>query len=101
VPDLNDTSTLADVFASYQANASYVEENSIPKARKFITACTIYLGRLASATGKGSNTVSYGANLNAVRGELNEAKAWLRARSEDDRPGPDVTYADLTDLRRI
>jgi hypothetical protein len=48
---LTSTSTDAQVFAAYDDNASYAEDNSPAKARAFITACRILLRRVPKETG--------------------------------------------------
>lgn len=94
---LNGSSTLAEVMASYDSNASYIEDNSLSKARAFITACSILLRRTPSNMEKASNTLSF--NIQAIKQERDDAVAWLQARDPDAQVGPGVTYADFRNFR--
>lgn len=94
---LNGSSTLAEVMASYDSNASYVEDNSLTKARAFITACSILLRRTPSNMEKASNTLSF--NVQVVKQERDDALAWLVARDPTAQVGPAVTYADFRNFR--
>lgn len=94
---LNGSSTLAEVQAAYDANASYVEDNSVAKAKAFITACSILLRRTPSNMEKASNTLSF--NIQAIKQERDDALAWLVARDPASQVGPGVTYADFRNFR--
>lgn len=94
---LDGNSTLAQVQAAYDSNASYVEDNSIAKARAFITACSILLRRTPSNMEKASNTLSF--NVQAIKQERDDALAWLLARDPTAQIGPSVTYVDFRNFR--
>lgn len=51
MPSLTSASTLAQVEASYDDNASYAEDASVAKAKAFVTACRILLRRLPAEAG--------------------------------------------------
>ena len=95
--DLTSSSTLAEVQASYDDNASYFEDNSIAKAKAFVTACRILLRRTATQMVKGSNQVNL--NVPLIEKQLEEAQEWLLARDPDFRPGPTTTRADFRNFR--
>lgn len=89
---LSSSSTLAEVQAAYDDNASYLEDDSVVKAKAFVTAVRILLRRTPSRAEKGSN--AQGWNHESLRKELEEARDWL-----EDENRPDVTYGDVRDLR--
>lgn len=90
--DLDGNSTTAAVQAAYDTNCSYAEDNSIAKARAFITACRILLRRSASNIVKGSNQVSL--NIPVLQNELDRATAWFEARDPNANITPVATYFD-------
>lgn len=90
---------LTGAFQDYYDNADYLAENSITKAKAFVTACTRILALVPSSTSKGSGTVSHGVNLQLIQSQLNEARKWLLARDPTLRAGPDVTFPDFQDYR--
>lgn len=95
--ELDGNSTLAEVNAAYDENSSYVEDNSIVKARRFITACRILLRRTPSSMQKASNQLGY--NVQVLKQELDDALAWLLARDPTSQLGPSVTRADFRNSR--
>jgi hypothetical protein len=97
VADLSGTSTDAEVRRAYDDNASYVEDNSTVKARRFITAVRIMLQRTPSGMTKGSNALTF--NVEVLQRQLEEAQKWLEARDSAYRVGPDVTKADFRRFR--
>lgn len=95
--EVSSSSTLAQVQASYQDNASYAEDNSVTKAKRFVTACRILIQRQPSNVVKGSNQVSL--NLQLLHEELKAAQKWLEARDVDSNAGPLVTRPDFRRFR--
>lgn len=96
---LSSASTFAQVQAQYDDNASYDVDNDLAKCRLFIEAARILIRRQPSTAIKSGNSVS--RNVQLLKDELAEALAWLKARDPDSRMGPDVTYADVQDLRTL
>lgn len=94
---LSSSSTLAQVWAAYEDNASYEEDLSTTKAKAFITACRILLRRTPSSQTKGSNQVNY--DPGHIAKELEHAKVWLEARDPDYRVGPDSVRPDFRNFR--
>lgn len=95
---LNSSSTDAEVAASYDDNASYAEDNSVSKARAFITACRLLLRRRPSSLSQSGRSVAFDAGL--IRKEMDEAKDWLSDHSDDEQDaGPRVTGVDFRDFR--
>lgn len=96
---LSSASTLAQIEAAYDDNATYAEADSAEKCRAFIVACRLLLRRLFTTQVKGANSLSYDpANL---RHEIEEAKAWLLEHGEADdvQADPRVTRADFRNFR--
>jgi hypothetical protein len=94
---VDSTSSLTEVQAQYDDNASYFEDNSIAKAKLFVTACRILLRRTASQMVKGSNQVNL--NVPLIEKQLKDAEEWLLARDTAFRPGPSVTRSDFRRFR--
>ncbi len=78
---LSSTSTLAQVMAAYDDNASYEEDGSVSKARAFITACKILLRRLPQSTGAGGGAY-VSLNATAIRDEMHGAQNWLASQAD-------------------
>jgi len=93
---LSGTSTLAEVQAAYDDNASYAEDGSTAKASAFLTACRILLRRIPTEAGKGSNRVRTDENLRRIQAELHDAQAWL-ATHPDATDG--VMHPDFSSFR--
>jgi hypothetical protein len=74
---LSSTSTDAQVWASYDDNASYAEDVSVAKAKAFTTAVRILLRRLPAESGTREGNVRF--DLVTLRAELQEARDWLTA----------------------
>ncbi len=55
MPTLTSASTDAQVEAEYDDTASYAEDLSVAKARRFVTACRILVRRYESSMTKGAN----------------------------------------------
>jgi hypothetical protein len=94
---LTSASTDVQVWAEYDNNASYVEDNSVAKARAFITAVLILLRRTPSGMLKGSNSLNF--NVEVLQRQLDEARRWLEGRDSDALPGPSVTRPDFRRFR--
>lgn len=88
MPTLTSASTDAQVEAEYDDTASYAEDLSVAKARRFVTACRILVRRYESSMTKGANALSKRVDL--LRDELKDAQAWLEARSADDGMGDSI-----------
>ena len=75
---LSSSSTLTDVQAAYDDNASYAEDDSTAKANAFVTAGLILLRRVAKRGthgGRGSEEFEMAPEL--IQGEIDRARAWL------------------------
>jgi hypothetical protein len=85
---LNGNSTLAEVRAAYDDNASYEEERSIEKTKAFITACRILLRRMPQGAGIGGGGY-ISLSPSTIRDELRAAQRWLasNATAADGGPG--------------
>jgi hypothetical protein len=82
---LSAASSLAEVQAAYDDNASYAEDRSPQKARAFVTACRILLRRLprrASRGGRAGNEVELDPRI--LQEELLAAQRWLLRNDTSD-----------------
>lgn len=84
---LTSSSTDAEVQAEYDNTASYILDQDLDKARRFVVAATIMISRRPSSMTKGANAMSNRVDL--IDAALQRAQKWLEARSTDDIP-PDV-----------
>jgi hypothetical protein len=93
---LSSVSTDAEVWASYDDNASYQEDSSQSKASAFITACRILARRLPISAARDGQSVS----RESLRQEAAEANAWLAANPGSSGSGSlRVRFGDLKDFR--
>lgn len=74
---LTSASTLTEVLAAYDDNASYFEDDSVSKARAFVTACRILLRRLSYQANHGS--VGLRIETPRIETELRAAERFLAA----------------------
>lgn len=74
---ISSTSTLAEVQASYDDNASYAEDGSVAKARAFETACRVLIGRRPLSAGKDGENISL--PIPQIQEELRRVRTWLAA----------------------
>jgi hypothetical protein len=92
---LSAASTLAQVQAAYDDNASYAEDDSLAKARAFATACRLLLRRIPSRGAHGGRSgIEIEFDPNIVRGELTDAQRWIGTRSG----GGGVKYLSVEDV---
>jgi len=93
---LTSSSTDAEVWASYDDNASYEEDESRTKAAAFITACRILMRRRPKRLafdGKGEGEF----DEVAIREEVKQARSWLAIHPASGTAS--VRYADLSGFR--
>lgn len=92
---LSSSSTDAEVYASYDDNASFREGGSAAKCRAFITACRILLRRRPSQASLGSrHSVSFDAR--AMAEQLRQAEQWLAVNGAS---GGGIRHASFESLR--
>ena len=96
---LDSSSTITEVYASYDDNASWEEDGSSTKAAAFITACRFLLryAEEASRGGAGTN-VSQKFNYDTIRAEMNEAKKYVAEQAAGGTSNPNVLHPDWTRL---
>ena len=96
---LSSTSTLAEIQASYDDNASWFEDNSVSKARAFATAVRMLIRRTAKRASTGGGTGEMVEMDTAqLREELKDVVEWLSA-NDGDRAGPSVRFVSFEDFR--
>lgn len=77
---LSSASTDAEVWAAYDDNASYAEDNSASKAAAFVTACRILLRRTPKRARQGMrHEVEF--DPATLRKELEAAQQWIASNS--------------------
>lgn len=82
---LSSTSTLAQIQAAYDDNASYAEDGSVAKAKVFVTACRLLLRRTPSGVTHGAGSVSM--DVNQIRQELEDARQYISANGNSSTGG--------------
>jgi len=93
---LSSVSTDAQVKAAYDDNASYAEDDSITKAKAFITACRILLRRIPKR-GKLGSRQEFEFDPLMIQGELNDAKAWLSTKAAAGGGVTSFSFANFRD----
>jgi len=103
---LSSTSTLAQVQAAYDDNASYEEDGDAAKARAFITACRLLIRRLARSVEKSSGSIRQRVELELaqIREQQAAAQAWLAVHGGAKTPdgttaGAGARYFSFEDFR--
>ena len=76
VSTISSASTDAEVQAAYDDNASYVEDNSVDKAKAFITACRLLIRRIPTSIAVSGRS----ATRDSLKSEIDEAYTWLKSR---------------------
>lgn len=94
---LTSSSTYTEVEESYKDNASYFEDQSVAKARAYITACRFLIMLTPSLSRIGSAEIQKRTDL--YRDEIKIAMQWLSA-NDTTRPNlGGVRDFDLGDFR--
>lgn len=94
---LSSTSTLAEVQAAYDDNASWQEDSSVAKAKAFATACRMLLRRLATEQAVGQERIRLDENLRQLRAELSHVTDWISVNATSSSPA--VTLLSFEELR--
>lgn len=87
---VSSSSTRAQIEASFDDNASYAEDNSVTKARAFVTAGRILLRRYAEQSTLGATSLR--RNLSMIKEQVDEAVQWLQ-QHDTAREGGRYTVA--------
>ncbi len=93
---VDSSSTDAQVEAAYDDNSSYQEDDSVTKARAFITAARILLRRYFSSDTE--DNTSRSRRIESIENELERARKWLEL-NDSTRSSTSVTYADFRGFR--
>lgn len=89
---LTSASTDDEIEAAYDDNASYDEDNSVSKAKAFITAVRMLIRRLNADAARGVNSVRF--DRAALQRELDRAQDFIAGREDPDAPA--VTVASFS-----
>lgn len=93
---LTSTATDAEIWASYDDNASYEEDSSRTKALAFVTACRILVRRLPMSATRDGQSIS----RESLREESEQARKWLAANPGSSGPGSTrVRFGDFQDFK--
>lgn len=95
---LDSQSTNAEVWSSYDDNASYEEDQSIIKCRAFVTAANILLRRRPTSSSIAGNEQVFDAKV--VENALIRARTWAAA-NETRNPRASRPSSVLWDLSGI
>lgn len=77
---VDSTSTRAEVQAAMADNASYAEDNSVAKARAYITACNVWLVMFAfdeSQQGNSGTRMRMDGLNRSIRANMEKAERWV------------------------
>jgi hypothetical protein len=97
---LSSAATDLQVFAAYDDNASYEEDQSVEKAAAFVTACRMLLRRVPkrqSKGGRGGQEMEIDPRVLAE--ELREAQDWLRRNDSSRSTSGQVAEMDFRNFR--
>lgn len=92
---LSGSSTDAEVWQSYDDNASFEEDGSATKAAAFVTACRILLRRRPNAMAVDGESVAFDGAL--IARDMERARNWLA--SNRSASGNGVRHLDFSRLR--
>lgn len=96
---LDSNSTRDDVLNAYADNASYQEDNSLTKAKAFVTACRLLLSpKFSARRSKGINGTEVELDLALIRKELENAQTFVAAR-DTASTGAAVTHLSFSNFR--
>jgi hypothetical protein len=97
---LSSSSTLAEVEAAYDDNASFEEDRDVTKCRAFMTAVRILLRRNPEEAGTRESNAKFRMDL--LADELKRAQQWLAANDTGSAgaSGPSVIHQDFSSFRR-
>ncbi len=96
---LSSTSTLAEIQAAYDDNASYLEDASVSKCKAFITSVRLLVRRTAAAVSSGVTGNSVQTDLSQYREELRDARRWLARNGGVAAGGAGVKNLSLENYR--
>lgn len=95
---LSSSSTLAQIEAAYDDNASYQELGDVAACKTFITACRMLLRRYAEEAQFGNrHRMRFGANLEQLRLEMTRAMQWLASNNAANQN--QVIFPDFSSFR--
>ena len=94
---LTSSSTDAEVWAEYDDTASYEEDASVSKAKRFVTACRILLRRRPTISESGSKKIEFDSEL--IASETSEARRWLAINGEPSSLATSVISTSFEDFR--
>jgi hypothetical protein len=102
VSTLTSASTLAQVNAAYDDNASYEEDVSVAKAKAFITACRFLLRRVPKRAIQGGRGGGNEVEIDpaVVADAMKRAQQWLSTQPVSAGGSGGAIYKDFRDIRQ-
>jgi len=93
---LSSSSTLAEIQAEYDDNASYAEDDSVAKAAAFVTACRMLLRVIPKVSVQGGRGgFELHTDPESLRQQISEATRWRSLR----QTAGGVRHTSLEDFR--
>jgi len=96
---LSSSSTLTEIQAAYDDNASYLEDGSTAKCKAFITAVRLLIRRTAQQVSNSAASSSITIDINQYREELRDARKWLAANGGQTAGGSGTKYLSIESFR--
>lgn len=97
---LDSTSTMAQIEAAYDDNASYAEDANVTKCRLFITACRMLLRRMPAEIEQAAQaSARLKLSPELIQAEKKSAEDWLARTSTAAQDNPISTYGDFRNSR--
>lgn len=94
---ITSASSLADIQNAYLDNYGYEEDESVSKARAFITVCRAMLGLGIKRIPDGDQVMQFSpASLRAM---MNDARRYVAAKDRGRNTGPRVTQISFRNFR--
>ncbi len=96
---LSSASSFAEIRAAFDDNASYEEDDSVTKARAFVTACKLLLRRTPKRASVGRDGHELELDPAIIKEMMADAQEWVAANEVDSDGASRTTYADFTNYR--
>lgn len=95
---LDSSSTLAQIEAAYDDNASYEEDGSVAKAKVFVTACRMLVRRYRKKVQRGGGT-AIETEVARLQDELKRASTYVAQHDTAGNRGGGAKYVSFENFR--
>ena len=82
---LNSSSTIQEIEAAYDDNASYAEVGSVSMCLAYITACRLLLRRMPKRQGNREGDVELNPEL--IKSDMENAQKWAQSNANGNAAG--------------